>query len=460
MTVQSHEEDWDDTELPQAEEKESLTSPTAETESEQQMIRALAEHKVHLKEVKSSSFAFTAHPKWNSSPIRREAHLPRTHHTSVLKQLDKGVEHTKRWAGIKIPSEGYLEVLLGLNQAQAPIHHVFRRFSALAPDSTERGCTQQHDSDNSSSLHFRGFRDENRAINIHLTGEGTCIEISGPSPICHVLANHGFRETPRYAASLRIFFEKSMSPDEIEAQADPLIASLLYELDVRNRLNLRPPKWPSQQDHRRLSSSEPPERIVRFPETVVDPEVSALFRFAGSASGNPPLSFLSYYQILESFFPAAGKRDALRKIERELTNPLFNRRNDRHLMRLLNVGESTATASESTHLRMLLDECVRGDILEEFFAGDQWGKYFTKQGPIKGIEENINLENKKTALTHQVAERVYKIRNRIVHAKDDPKYQDTPALLPQSDEAEALWPDISLVRLLVCEVILSSQVRG
>jgi hypothetical protein len=460
MANQNHEEDWGDAELPEEVEQEESTSPAAaETSSEHRVIRALAEHNIGLKSTKVDSFQFTAHPKWNSA-INREVHLPRIHHATLLAQLEAKVEHTKKWAGIVIPAAGYLEVLLGPNQAQMPNPYLARRFSALVADSIESECTRHHNVDNSSSLHFNSLRDEIRPTKIHLTGEEVCVEISGPSPACHVLANYGFSGTPRYQNSLRIFFDRPMKPEEIEVSAESIIASFLYELDVRNHLNMRPPKWPNHTNRRRPAAAEHPERIVRFPETVIEPEISVLFRFAGSATGNPPLSFLSYYQVLESFFPIAGRRSALKKIERELTNPLFNRRNDRHLMRLLNVGESSATASEAAHLKMLLDEFVRPDVLEDFFKENQWGKHFTKQGPIKGIEENINLENRKTPLTHQVAERVYRIRNRIVHAKDDPKYQDTPALLPQSDEAESLWPDIDLVRLLVCEVILSDQVRA
>ncbi|WP_431035597.1 hypothetical protein ACQYWQ_16980 [Streptomyces sp. P6-2-1] len=199
---------------------------------------------------------------------------------------------------------------------------------------------------------------------------------------------------------------------------------------------------------------------MRFPEIKIESEVSVLFRFAGSATGNPPLAFLSYYQVLENFFPVAGRRGALKKIELELADPRFDRRSDKSLMRLLDVGETSATASEAAHLKTLLKDFVRHDVLLEFFSKRQWGKHFTKQGPIRGITDNINPDNQHTILSHQVAERVYRIRNRIVHAKDDPKYLNTPALLPQSDEAEALWPDIDLVRLLACEVILSAQVRS
>ncbi|MCQ9132657.1 hypothetical protein [Streptomyces hilarionis] len=458
MAAQEHEEDWDDAEPLEEGSEEDSPSATAETASEHRMIRALAEHKIDLRSTKVDSFQFTAHPKWNL-PGSREVHLPRSYHATLLTQLEKKVVHTSRWAGIAIPSDGFLEVLLGLNQSQMPVSHLARRLSMLVADSPESECARRHDPDNSSSINFARFRDDSRTYKIHLTGEAACIELSGPSPACHILTNHGFSQLPRYTTSLRIFYDRSMKPEEIEESAEPIIASFLYELDVRNHLNMRPPKWPSQTDRRRPAHVEQPERIVRFPEVAIEPEISVLFRFAGSANGNPPLAFLSYYQVLESFFPVAGKKSALKKIERELTNPLFNRHNDKHLMRLLNVGESAAAASESAHLKMLLDEFVRRDILIDFFRDNQWGKHFTKQGPIRGIEENINLENKQTPLAHQVAERVYRIRNRIVHAKDDPRYQDTPALLPQSDEAESLWPDIDLVRLLVCEVILSDQVR-
>ncbi|MFJ9980214.1 hypothetical protein [Streptomyces cyaneofuscatus] len=171
------------------------------------------------------------------------------------------------------------------------------------------------------------------------------------------------------------------------------------------------------------------------------------------------MAFLSYYQVLENFFPVATRRSALRKLELELSDQRFDRHQDKFLMRILAVGENAASSSESTQLRVLLEEFVRGGSLQDFFTERDWGKHFTKNGPIRGITDPINPENRQVSLSQQVADRVYKIRNRIVHAKDDPKFDSVPALLPQSDEAESLWPDIELVRLLAFEVILSTQTR-
>ncbi|MFF7040403.1 methylamine utilization protein MauJ [Streptomyces massasporeus] len=244
----------------------------------------------------------------------------------------------------------------------------------------------------------------------------------------------------------------------MESQVEQLFNSLAYELDVRNHIRVRMARWPYDAKRLRATSREKAVRTVRFPETRLENEVAVLFGFAGSAVENPPLSYLSYYQVLESFFPAAAEKSALRSIELELADPAFNRQLDRHLLRILQIGKGTANASELAQLQTLIEEYVRQDKLRDFFRANDWGSHFSSKGPIEGCE-NISADEKNTNFTRQVTERVYKIRNRIVHAKDDPRFANVPPLLPQSDEAAALGPDIELVRQLACEVILSSQTR-
>ncbi|MER6366494.1 hypothetical protein [Kitasatospora sp. NPDC001527] len=408
--------------------------------------------------IMNSSLAFKANSKWGGR-LSLEVHLPKEYCEVLSTQLRGKVESCTSLAGIVIPEQGYIEVLVRPNQASSmPTTFLVRRLSVLSSDSDvdcPNGCSEA----GFPSLRLYRIQQGSEEVQIRLHGKDACLQISGPSPACHILSNYGYRESPRHVLSIRAIFGKKMSRTEIEESFEPLLNSLLYELDVRNHVILRPVKWRSRAERRRSSITRDPVKTVRYPEIRVNPETSVLFGFAGSATGNPPLAFLSYYQILESFFPLAGRRSALNLLKVELSDPLFDRRQDRHLMRLLAVGESAAAASESAQLKVLIDEFVRPGKLREFFE-DDWEKHFTKVGPIKGISENINLENRQTPLASQVAERVYRIRNRIVHAKDDPKYDSVPALLPQSDEAESLWPDIELVRLLAYEVILSIQTRG
>lgn len=127
-------------------------------------------------------------------------------------------------------------------------------------------------------------------------------------------------------------------------------------------------------------------------------------------------------------------------------------------MKLIDIVELNLGGIESKHLRTLIKGCVRRDQVTEFLNNDSWGAYFTNKGPIKGVRP-LNPKDKSVDLLDQVAERVYKLRNRIVHAKDEPKYGDSRVLMPESREADSLEPDVQLIRLLAMEVIHESQVR-
>ncbi|RJO69760.1 hypothetical protein D5S18_28060 [Nocardia panacis] len=269
-----------------------------------------------------------------------------------------------------------------------------------------------------------------------------------------MLANRGtFGGSMTWRMSIRVRFDRTMAKSALESDAKALLNSLVYELDVRNDLKLRLVAWPIEQT-KKFPVRRHRNREVRFPEIEVDPQVAALFSFAGTAAENPPLAFLSYYQVLETYFPTAIKRSALRELELALADPRFDRKNKKSLGRILSIGEGVAGASENSALRELIEHNVRDEELRDFFVRHDWGKQFTKQGPIIGIEDNINVDNKQVPLAYQVADRVYRIRNRIVHTKGDFKYKTVPPLLPQSVEAEQLYPDIELLRLLAYEVIL------
>jgi hypothetical protein len=130
---------------------------------------------------------------------------------------------------------------------------------------------------------------------------------------------------------------------------------------------------------------------------------------------------------------------------------------DESIMRILTVAEKYGNASEAAQIAALLEYSTRESILVDFLSKEELAKHCTKNGPISGVE-SINLKNPSRSVVSQVAERIYKLRNRIVHTKDDPKYSDVRVLLPNSREAYALQPDIDLVRLLAIEVVSDSQV--
>jgi len=78
---------------------------------------------------------------------------------------------------------------------------------------------------------------------------------------------------------------------------------------------------------------------------------------------------------------------------------------------------------------------------------------------ISGVAPLTPLD-KNNKLTNQVANRIYDIRCRIVHAKEDGGPSGNPeVLLPFSAEADLLDPDVMLVRYVAQKVIIAGR-RG
>ncbi|MEU2105790.1 hypothetical protein [Nocardia sp. NPDC019255] len=307
---------------------------------------------------------------------------------------------------------------------------------------------------------------EKRSKTFHLSDPGRsdiCLEISHASP-CGVAFGPSrvsslIRGLVRsWPASLKIDTGCSLDKDMATATALNLIGSFAYELAVRNGIHMEPKRRIRAENNDILRMVTNSCTDLRYPKTVLNEEVAELFSFASSAWGNPPLAFLSYYQILEYYFPHAVRRMTIRDVRRELADPRFGE-TDADILRIIGVAERSARATEGEQIGELVRTAVKEDRLNEFLKDPAHGRYFTKNGPISGVDP-INLVNPNRSVQDQVASRVYKLRNRIVHSKDDPKYAvEARVLLPRSREALALGPDVALVKLLAEEVITDSQVR-
>ncbi|WP_155404267.1 hypothetical protein [Rhodococcus erythropolis] len=288
---------------------------------------------------------------------------------------------------------------------------------------------------------------------------GTCIELSPQSP-CGVLygvPNYREGRPLQLGLSIKVSVENVGDVTGFVHRAYGLANSFMYELAVRNRLICEPISRASYEQVERSTLHD--ERIdeVRFPISKVASEVAELYSFAELANDNLPLAFLSFYQVLEYFFPQAVRRDLIRKVRRELSDPMFSLNSDTHLVRIIGVTEKAGRYSEADQISTLLESAVRVERLREFLQQPRNQTHFGKKGPISGVRA-IVVGNQQDSLARQVSERVYQLRNRIVHAKDDPKFLEQKVLLPRSREAARLKPDVDLLRLLARDVITDSQV--
>ena len=384
--------------------------------------------------------------------------FPRVYVRGLLEQFGGKIEEHPTVAGLMVPSRGYAELICSRLEPTTA-----RRAFRLGIDNNERNCLHKELGNTLPSLpyHWPDEGDGESAMRIHVSGSGEepCVEISNASPLAMLLYGHMTESSrvrlayPRFPflATIKLSYAGAVSRERLGQQSEEIARSLGYELNVRNgvivELDARPAgagvitsRWMPEVSGR-----------IRYPRTHVQHEVAVLFGFASQATDDPLLAFLWYYQALEYFFPRAVRQSAIKEVRRELRDPVFDMSSDESILRIVKAAETPTGANESYQLRAVINEYVRAGRMEEFFQRD-WGTYFTRRGPVKNVPHiNVNADQ---SLSDQVAERVYKIRNRIVHAKGDQRFAQV--LLPRSGESTALTPDVLLVRLLATEAISAS----
>jgi hypothetical protein len=116
----------------------------------------------------------------------------------------------------------------------------------------------------------------------------------------------------------------------------------------------------------------------------------------------------------------------------------------------------TVDGRNAASIRATLLECVDPDSLRVFFESVQERRDFYSS-KAKSPYHKIPIGSPSTDLRGDVAERIYDIRNRIVHTKNDPRDGEVELLLPFSDDAEQLSFDIELVQFLAQAALIAAS---
>ncbi|MGQ4441911.1 hypothetical protein ACN6LI_007575 [Streptomyces violaceoruber] len=380
---------------------------------------------------------------------RREVDVEINNLSAISSGLAEYSDH-EEFKGIVSRDGATAEFLIGHTSVLVPAGRIFERFHWEYP---EPECGHSFD----PWFIKTPTREYSTGFHLRSPNGDACVEISGISPVAEFLNQEVgyFRAADYTEYTLKVVLNAPRSPDANAAMVQQIANGLLFEMDAKHGLTLS--LVLRKRPVRSLFLQAPKEQqSINFPSTRVPREVSALFSFAAEAGENPPFAFLSYYQVLEYYMPVVSRRDALKRIRREIRDFSFDVSSDTSVLRVLNTVERAKGVSEEDALKILVRDCVREDKLAEFFNSSGAVGHFSRKGPIQGVPA-INLKSTSESVQVQTAKRVYALRNRIVHAKDDPKYVETPQLLPRSVEANMLGPDVLLARFLALETIIDTQ---
>ena len=172
----------------------------------------------------------------------------------------------------------------------------------------------------------------------------------------------------------------------------------------------------------------------------------------------PLLQILAFYQILEFYFAQYSYKEAQQKIKNLLKNPTFDANKDNDVAQILNIIKVTSKGKsygdEKDQLKATILYCIDKTAMLDYLKETKVRKdFFDNQKKNKGLARHkIPFSNPDHDTRIDVAQRIYEIRCRIVHTKDEDELE---LLLPFSPEIRNIKHDLELVEFLARKAIIA-----
>lgn len=177
---------------------------------------------------------------------------------------------------------------------------------------------------------------------------------------------------------------------------------------------------------------------------------------------NPMLEYISYYHIVEHFFESIFNEALVEKVRNKLTHPDFSYKRKKDISSLIkDIGKSikmrddSMTFSEQEGLRLTLEKYVDlADLNQKLNEYDDSLISYYKTSPVSfSSAPVVDLEGDDEELIFKnLAGRIYKNRNSIVHSKESEKSKYTPFR-----DDRTLVKDVPLIRFISEQIIFATS---
>jgi len=300
----------------------------------------------------------------------------------------------------------------------------------------------------------RPGHDEAVTLQADSAGNGTGMALSiGPASVALLPFAGDRHHMPVLSLKLWniLFAGQAGACDAVVDLLERVANSLFLEIELRFSFSLQLVRVSRPMRQRAPVSDGYVPPLHSFPSDEYEREPMAYYTYGRSAAPLPLLQFLAFYQVLEYYFQRYGRLAAEQRVRSELSRPEFGVSPDTDITALLEkaqIVKGMDRGCESDQLRQVLGECVGEDQVREFLTSDPGRRrYFAPQ--LNAGKNSKRRKDGSRSLRNAVADRIYAVRNSIVHPKDGKR----DFILPYSAAAEDLAPAIELVRFLAQQVL-------
>ena len=195
------------------------------------------------------------------------------------------------------------------------------------------------------------------------------------------------------------------------------------------------------------------------PKYEYDKEPLALYWYARTSVNMPLLQFLAFYQVMEFYFPLYSFTEAKNRIKLFVKDPLFDFTKDTDIAHIINIIKTSAKGKsigdEKSQIKATLQHIIDNETLTNFFTENIDRKdFFDQQKKSKSVsKQKINFNSIDNDIRIETALRIYEIRCKIVHTKEE---DEAELILPYSSDIKNLKNDIELIEFLARRAIIAS----
>jgi len=237
--------------------------------------------------------------------------------------------------------------------------------------------------------------------------------------------------------------------------------AIFFELDLRFSVTLqiaeRVGRYFSPLEMVRDDGQSEP---LRLPDRRFARAAIALYMYARTINTYPLLEYLTLYQVIEHCMLAFSRPETIERLKARLQDPSFDINDHVGLSQLLSSERhgSRANLSERDQVRFTVQTCVPPEAITGFLqSNDETAQFISQEGRPLGAS-SVDPGDKRKELPTQIADRIYDMRCRIVHAKGDSLDKVGGPLLPTSQEANQLGHDLLIIRFIAQQVLIASAI--
>ena len=180
----------------------------------------------------------------------------------------------------------------------------------------------------------------------------------------------------------------------------------------------------------------------------------------GLSTQNPVLQYLSFYQIIENFYYDVSNEDLIKEVKNTITSPDFSYKKLKSIETVI-IKVKNWKFKEKQAIKLVLEKFLKLDDLKDILITYDPNYYESiKSKGVEFAEAPKIIESKKTIDLSSLSNRIYKVRNSLIHSKEGELIFDEKKkgiYIPFTGDEEELRREIPLIRFVAEQIIINSS---